>query len=149
MLICRIERRKNNRLGGEALIRGIMALRKFVTPETGSTNQAIRLFRKICREIPTILTIYDVDMSNREARDVVRKRFQENAHVTDPNTITILCHKGQVGLDEAILQYKTKAQLMAFLEKTEFTEKQIKAMKDPVSRFLAGLDVPDPLAKKM
>ena len=61
--------------------------------------------------------------------------FAKNAGVTDARTIAILNHKGRTELQEATLQYKTKAQLMAFLERITKTDKQLAEEADEDADF--------------
>eukprot|EP00632_Arachnochrysis_sp_CCMP2950_P010677 CAMPEP_0185688968 /NCGR_PEP_ID=MMETSP1164-20130828/172_1 /TAXON_ID=1104430 /ORGANISM="Chrysoreinhardia sp, Strain CCMP2950" /LENGTH=178 /DNA_ID=CAMNT_0028355443 /DNA_START=21 /DNA_END=557 /DNA_ORIENTATION=- len=124
-----------------------MALRKFQQQVAVSEGpKALALYRKICREMPTILTIYDVDMSLAEARSVVRSKIAANAHVTDPRIIEVLCEKGYMELDEAMLQYKTPAQLMSFLDQTTLmSDKEKRALKDPLTAMIMGLKKPEDL----
>lgn len=109
-----------------------MALRALVkansTPAS-SPNEALHLFRRVLREMPRILTIYDIDLSVVEARQCVREAFREKAWVKDERTIEILCHKGKIELEETILQYKTKSQLMSILEPRLMSPKQEKALR--------------------
>ena len=49
----------------------------------------------ICTQVPTVLTLFDVDMSVREARGKVKDMFRQNAHIEDPRTAAILVHKGK------------------------------------------------------
>ncbi|KAJ1460234.1 hypothetical protein M885DRAFT_612864 [Pelagophyceae sp. CCMP2097] len=97
-----------------------MALRQFVKTAPIPGNGSLLLFRTIMRNTTTILTLYDVSMTLPEARSIVRKAFALNKDVKDPRkgprVIAILQHKGRTELDEAMLQYKTKSQLMSFLE---------------------------------
>lgn len=121
-----------------------MALRKFAPRVVGGGTAAIDLYRKICRDVPTILTIYDLDVSVKEAREKVKSKFKENAHVKDASIIEIMLHHAQVEYDEARLQWKTPAQLMAFFERADYSDKQIDYMniakKDPIKAFELGLD---------
>ena len=114
-----------------------MALRALKqTQSKVGTSSTRMLFRDICRQVPTVLTIYDVDMTVTEARGVVKAAFAKNAGVTDARTIAILNHKGRTELQEATLQYKTKAQLMSFLEKRHLkTAKQLGAELDEDADF--------------
>lgn len=107
-----------------------MALRALVKVDAARTtsNRALHLFRRVLREVPRVLTIYDLEISVDEARQRVREAFKKSAWVKDERTITILCHKGEVDLDETLLQYKTKSQLMSFLEPRLMTPKQERAL---------------------
>lgn len=108
-----------------------MALRALIKAEAKKAvppNPALNLYRRILREVPRVLTIYDVDMSTEEARIPIREAFKSNAWVKDPRTIELLCFMGQNELDEATLQYKTKSQLMTFLEPHGMTDQMKDAM---------------------
>ena len=100
-----------------------MALRAFKQPAARLTGTALALFRNCCRnvptgahatapselkaprrpriktlictQVPTVLTLFDVDMSVREARGKVKDMFRQNAHIEDPRTAAILVHKGK------------------------------------------------------
>jgi len=100
-----------------------MALRAFKGPSARMTG-ALPLFRDVCRNVPTVLTLFDVDMTVSEARGIVKDMFRRNARVEDPRTAAILVHKGRMELQEAMLQYKTKAQIMYLLEPRDLTDKQ-------------------------
>ena len=129
----------------------------------------------ICTQVPTVLTLFDVDMSVREARGKVKDMFRQNAHVEDPRTAAILVHKGKAEraaaskrfmvsrvrtitrrhgtlslsaltrlaprprrLQEAMLQYKTKAQIMYLLEPRDLTEKQSSSLDADEAEFFRG-----------
>ena len=132
-----------------------------------------RIKTLICTQVPTVLTLFDVDMSVREARGKVKDMFRQNAHIEDPRTAAILVHKGKaeraaaferlflfsyVGprhgtalairadrlaprsrrLQEAMLQYKTKAQIMYLLEPRDLTEKQNSSLDADEAEFFRG-----------
>mmetsp|Transcript_23760 Transcript_23760/g.62023 ORF Transcript_23760/g.62023 Transcript_23760/m.62023 type:complete len:116 (+) Transcript_23760:146-493(+) len=114
-----------------------MALRAFKQPAARLTG-ALALFRNCCRNVPTVLTLFDVDMSVREARGKVKDMFRQNAHIEDPRTAAILVHKGKAELQEAMLQYKTKAQIMYLLEPRDLTEKQNSSLDADEAEFFRG-----------
>mmetsp|Transcript_21965 Transcript_21965/g.70751 ORF Transcript_21965/g.70751 Transcript_21965/m.70751 type:complete len:120 (+) Transcript_21965:21-380(+) len=119
-----------------------MALRKFVKPAVATASKGVHLFRKICRDVPTILTIYDLDISVAEARAVIKSKFMECDHVKDPDVVDILIHKAEVEYDEARLQWKTPAQLCAFFENSDYSAKVAENMKvtHPFDRIALDLD---------
>mmetsp|Transcript_10612 Transcript_10612/g.15903 ORF Transcript_10612/g.15903 Transcript_10612/m.15903 type:complete len:126 (+) Transcript_10612:60-437(+) len=73
------------------------------------------LYRSICREIPRVLTIYDVDIDPALARRKVNLLFRKHADVKDDDVIQILVSKGYMELEETVLQYKQKTHLMRIL----------------------------------
>ena len=120
-----------------AVLKKEMALRAFKQPAARLTG-ALALFRNCCRNVPTVLTLFDVDMSVREARGKVKDMFRQNAHIEDPRTAAILVHKGKAELQEAMLQYKTKAQIMYLLEPRDLTEKQNSSLDADEAEFFRG-----------
>ena len=111
-----------------------MALRAF-KPKTPAATGSLKLFRDVCRNVPTVLTLFDVDMTVQQARGIMKKMFVANQHISDPRTIAILNHKGRVDLQEAMLQYKTKAQIMYILEPRILTDKQMALDKEDADFF--------------
>ena len=64
-----------------------------------------RILTLICTQVPTVLTLFDVDMSVREARGKVKDMFRQNAHIEDPRTAAILVHKGKAERAAAFESY--------------------------------------------
>ncbi|KAG5178919.1 NADH dehydrogenase, partial [Tribonema minus] len=81
----------------------------------GSTAPIMDLYRSICREIPRVLTIYDVDMDPAVARRKVNELFRKNGHLQDPEVIKIVVSKGYMELEETVLQFKQRTHLMRLL----------------------------------
>mmetsp|Transcript_33158 Transcript_33158/g.47070 ORF Transcript_33158/g.47070 Transcript_33158/m.47070 type:complete len:123 (-) Transcript_33158:811-1179(-) len=79
-------------------------------------NKPARLYRSICKEIPRVLTIYDIDMPLLEAKAAVRKGFAMNNYVRDERVIDMLVEKGYMELEETLLQHKQRSHLLRFLE---------------------------------
>ena len=68
------------------------------------------------REIPRVLTLYDIDMTQGEAADAVRGLFHENAYVRDARVLDLLIEKGYMELEETLLQHKQRPHLLRLLE---------------------------------
>lgn len=68
------------------------------------------------REIPRVLTIYDIDVPIAEARQCIREKFRDNAHVKDERVIDMLVEKGYMDLEEALLQFKQRPHLLSMLQ---------------------------------
>mmetsp|Transcript_29721 Transcript_29721/g.65102 ORF Transcript_29721/g.65102 Transcript_29721/m.65102 type:complete len:122 (+) Transcript_29721:45-410(+) len=96
-----------------------MALRsvanKVVQPVSSGLT-TVQLYRSMIRELPRVLTIYDIDMPNSVARAAVEKHFRKNAHLKDERVINILLGKGYMELEETLLQWKQKNHLLDRLE---------------------------------
>lgn len=71
------------------------------------------------RELPRVLTIYDIDMPLPDARKAVRGYFNENAYVRDPRVVEMIIEKGYMELEETLLHYKQRPHLMKVLNAHE------------------------------
>ena len=74
------------------------------------------LYRNIVKELPRVLTIYDIDMPLAEARAGIRTLFQDNATIKDKFVRDMLLEKGYMELEETLLHYKQKPQLLRIFE---------------------------------
>jgi NADH dehydrogenase (ubiquinone) 1 alpha subcomplex subunit 6 len=68
------------------------------------------------REIPRVLTIYDIDMPLLEVRDAIRVHFTENCTIRDDRVIDMVVEKGYMELEETLLQHKQRSHLLRFFE---------------------------------
>jgi len=76
------------------------------------SNPVAKLYRAVMKEVPRVLTIYDIDIPLPKARNSVRTWFQENSSVKDPRVIDMLIEKGYMNLEETLLQYKQRSHLI-------------------------------------
>eukprot|EP00588_Corethron_pennatum_P013687 CAMPEP_0194269546 /NCGR_PEP_ID=MMETSP0169-20130528/3686_1 /TAXON_ID=218684 /ORGANISM="Corethron pennatum, Strain L29A3" /LENGTH=120 /DNA_ID=CAMNT_0039011227 /DNA_START=130 /DNA_END=492 /DNA_ORIENTATION=- len=79
-------------------------------------NPVVHLYRSMIKELPKVLSIYDIDMAEPDARDAVRDQFRRNDSVKDPVVTQRLIQKGYMELEETLMQWKQKSQLMKILE---------------------------------
>mmetsp|Transcript_12391 Transcript_12391/g.17292 ORF Transcript_12391/g.17292 Transcript_12391/m.17292 type:complete len:124 (-) Transcript_12391:278-649(-) len=79
-------------------------------------NPVARLYRSVAKEIPRVLTIYDIDMPEVEARKAVRAHFAKNAHIKDDRVLDMLVEKGYMDLEETLLQHKQRSHLLRTLD---------------------------------
>jgi NADH dehydrogenase (ubiquinone) 1 alpha subcomplex subunit 6 len=63
------------------------------------------------RELPRVLTIYDLDIPLKDAQSAVKAQFQRNAVVKDQRVIDMLVEKGYMDLEETLLQHKQRSHL--------------------------------------
>ena len=68
------------------------------------------------REVPKIVTIYDLDISVDEARLALRRHFRSNNAINDPAVKSMLVEKGYMDLEETLMMWKQKAQIMRLLD---------------------------------
>eukprot|EP00565_Helicotheca_tamesis_P007340 CAMPEP_0185723110 /NCGR_PEP_ID=MMETSP1171-20130828/55_1 /TAXON_ID=374046 /ORGANISM="Helicotheca tamensis, Strain CCMP826" /LENGTH=121 /DNA_ID=CAMNT_0028390773 /DNA_START=56 /DNA_END=421 /DNA_ORIENTATION=+ len=76
------------------------------------SNPVARLYRSIAKELPRVMTIYDIDIPLPEARDAVREHFRKNGHVKDDRVVSMLIETGYMDLEEALLQHKQRSHLV-------------------------------------
>ncbi|CAM9380163.1 unnamed protein product [Heterosigma akashiwo] len=100
-----------------------MALLKQATKSFPGAAQGkspvIQLYRSLLRELPRVLTIYDIDMSPSLARSRVAYHFRKNDHIQDERIIDILVTKGYMHMEETLMQWKQKTHLMTLLDPFE------------------------------
>jgi len=80
------------------------------------SHPVVNLYRAMIKELPKVLSIYDIDMPVQEARDAVRRQFRSNDGVRDPIVVDRLIAVGHQELEETLMQWKQKSQLMKVLE---------------------------------
>jgi NADH dehydrogenase (ubiquinone) 1 alpha subcomplex subunit 6 len=71
------------------------------------------------RELPRVLTIYDIEMPLPEAKQAVRGYFLDNAYVRDPRVVEMVIEKGYMELEETLLHYKQRPHLIKILHAHE------------------------------
>ena len=79
-------------------------------------NPVPTLYRAIAKELPRVLTIYDIDLPVLEARAGIRSLFETNAHIKDTRVLDMLVEKGYMELEETLLHYKQKPHLLRIFE---------------------------------
>lgn len=92
-----------------------MSLR-LVADKLSGTNPAVQLYRHITKQIPRVLTLYDINMEPSDARKAIQNLFRENAHVKDPRAIDMLVTKAHMEVEETLMQWKQKTHLLTLLE---------------------------------
>lgn len=73
-----------------------------------ASNKAILLYKAICKQLPRILSVYQFNMTEAEARKIIKKQFYANADVKDPRVAEILVYRGAMELDELINQFPSE-----------------------------------------
>ena len=79
-------------------------------------NPVPTLYRSIAKELPRVLTIYDIDLPVPEARAGIRSLFEANAQIKDNRVLDMLVEKGYMELEETLLHYKQKPHLLRIFE---------------------------------
>jgi NADH dehydrogenase (ubiquinone) 1 alpha subcomplex subunit 6 len=79
-------------------------------------NPVPTLYRAIAKELPRVLTIYDIDIPVPEARAGIRTLFNANGNIKDDRVVDMLVEKGYMELEETLLHYKQKSHLLRIFE---------------------------------
>ncbi|CAM9382850.1 unnamed protein product [Ectocarpus sp. 4 AP-2014] len=104
---------------------------------TGTASPATQLYRAIAKEVPRILTIYDVDMDFAQARAAIALYFRKNGHLKDPRVVDALVMKGYMDLEETTMQYKQKTHLLRLLNPSAHNDARV-VKDDFMDKFMAG-----------
>ncbi|TDH65157.1 hypothetical protein CCR75_000251 [Bremia lactucae] len=109
-----------------------------------STNSpAVTLYRYIIKQVPRVLTLYDIPMEPAEARLAVQALFRQHADVKDPRVVDMLITKANMELEETLMQWKQKVHLLTLLEHAQ-TLRQPTPLENTadlaLEKFFAGVD---------
>ena len=95
-------------------------LTRVKTASSGSlkeaSKRALQLYRNVLKATPKVKTVFDVDMPLTEMRRAITWHFRKSAHIKDPRIVDMLVVKGEMDLEETLMQYKQKPHLMRILE---------------------------------
>ena len=97
-------------LGTRSLV--VIAVRNSRTPR-GVALRTRKLYRRICREIPWVIAVYDMEESVSEIRKAVKKIFVKSSK--SGGNPEFMLEKGQLELDETLQQYKQKSHVYQIL----------------------------------
>ena len=108
---------------------GANAITKATSGFAGRSD-VIRLYRDVQHQLARVLTIYDItdaDCPLPVARESIRAAFEKNKDVQDPRVVSLLVARGQQELEETLMQWKQKSQLMRTLTPAETNERMAAA----------------------
>jgi len=75
-----------------------------------------QLYRSMLKEVPRVLTLYDIDMPVRDARYSIRFHFDKHKKLEDGRIIDRLLAMGYLEMEETLMQWKQKTHLLRLLE---------------------------------
>ncbi|KAJ1435054.1 hypothetical protein B484DRAFT_345664 [Ochromonadaceae sp. CCMP2298] len=96
-----------------------MALRALVKadlPRVVDKTSVAQLYRSIMKELPRVMTLYDVEIPVKTAQSAVTYHFRKHNHLQDGRVIGLLLAKGYMELEETLMQWKQKTHLLRILE---------------------------------
>lgn len=73
------------------------------------------IYTQTNREVPRVLTIYDIDTPIPEAKASIRSQFEKYASIKDGRVVDMLVEKGYMDLEETLLQHKQRSHLLRSL----------------------------------
>jgi len=77
--------------------------------------RVVDLYRRILREIPRVITVFDMDLTEKELRKKVREQFKVHDGITDPRAIDRLLLRAELDLEETVNVWKQKAHVYRLL----------------------------------
>ena len=106
-----------------------------------SSNAVVSLYRYITKQIPRVLTIYDINMEPKIARSAIQTLFRTNGHVQDPRVLDMLVTKGHMEVEETLMQWKQKTHLLSLIESGLVKEKEVMSSGDrSLQNFFSDMD---------
>lgn len=89
------------------------------------------------------MTIYDIDIPQKEARSAIAFHFRKHASLRDGKVVGLLLAKGYMELEETLMQWKQKTHLMRILEPTELSAAGSAAPLTVRERLIRGIEEDD------
>lgn len=82
------------------------------------SKQVVSMFRKMCRDIPKVLVMYNLEQTPSEARHMLMLQFRKAgaSAPNDPRITEMMIDKARQEFEETMQQWKQKGHLMAILQ---------------------------------
>ncbi|KAE8999334.1 hypothetical protein PF011_g14670 [Phytophthora fragariae] len=108
-----------------------------------TSSPAVTLYHYITKQVPRVLTLYDIPMEPADARLAVQALFRQHATVKDPRVVDMLITKANMELEETLMQWKQKVHLVKLLEEGQALrapKQQVDSVEQSLDKFFAGVD---------
>ncbi|KAI0985078.1 hypothetical protein GJ496_011647 [Pomphorhynchus laevis] len=112
-------------------------------PDLKSTHKrALRVYKAFIKQIPCIIANYELPLDEKLMRDTIRKRFTDNAHISDYRVIDIMLMKTEMELVELINVWKMRSHTADMFDADTLRHRQLLSenSKSFIRRFLSGSD---------
>ena len=93
----------------------LVTLGPALTPQAAS-NKAVILYKAIVRQLPIILSSYQINLPLEDAKRIVKNKFYANANIQDPRVAETLVYRGAMRLDELVNHYLHEDQARSCFE---------------------------------
>lgn len=97
--------------------------------------RVFHLYKAWYKQIPQMVRLYKLDVTEKEAYAKLKEEFVKNKHVTDLRVIDLLVVKGQLELINTVEHFNQKPHLMRFFRDTHNPRPT-----DFLGKFYAGHD---------
>ena len=81
-----------------------------------ASQKAVLLYKAAVKQLPKILSTYQMNIPLPEAKKLIRDKFYANADVRDPRVAEILVYRGAMELDEIVNQFPHEDQLRSYFD---------------------------------
>ena len=81
-----------------------------------ASAKAVLLYKATLKQLPQILSTFQVNLSLPEAKRIIRDKFYANADVRDPRVAEIMVYRGAMQLDEIVNQFPHEDQVRQFFD---------------------------------
>lgn len=94
----------------------LAVLARHAAVNTDPKAKVIRLYRHVQKEVPYILKQFQIEEPVAMVRANIKREFMKHGGVNvDPNIVNMLVFKGQMELDEALAQWKTRTHILRYV----------------------------------
>lgn len=106
-----------------------------------ASEKSRRLYRQAMKDVPKIIRMYGLELTEKDARQKIRRDFAKNKTISEPYLVDVLVHKGMSDLEEARQMFMTKSHVMSYFDpdpKMKFKDEGPKSEKEYLNEFFSS-----------